>query len=379
MTRLKSKKQQVKYRRVRFQRMPDFAYRILFIHLLKPFVWLYTKLRNKDYSGLIERRYLVDSLRRTTMYFQEKDTQKRDTLVVYYCFTYTALKVKYRYQKKVQTSDYENFRKNCVINTGLLFLGESHEKGFWYINLMMSFVPIPKYHATRRKVVIGMGVEGFVYWEFASYPHMMISGVTGSGKSICVFNLLSSLCQANYRIGVLDGKIVDYSKTKHLFYRYEPNTEENRQNCLKLIKDFETSMNNRYAKMQEKGINNYLDDDYEPEFLLIDENVIFAQSLENKERKMLDKVYGNIVLLGRAAGHYLIVTMQRPDTEFLPGILRSNMMFKLVLGSADTTTYSMLFDKLGNNLPPLEIGKGWYMQGTELKALAIPFVEEIVT
>ena len=139
-------------------------------------------------------------------------------------------------------------------------------------------------------------------------------------------------------------------------------------------------MHLRLEEMNKRGLKNYIDsDDLMPKFLLIDEylSVIDAMS-GTKELKLLrarvERALTEIIMLGRATGYFLMLTLQRGDTKYIPGAFRDNMRFKIVLGDATDTSYRMMFEE---PMTGFDVGYAWAKFGNDIDVLSIPYYPAI--
>ena len=80
-----------------------------------------------------------------------------------------------------------------------------------------------------------------------------------------------------------------------------------------------------------------------------------------------------IIWLGRAAGYFLIVTMQRADAKYIDGAIRDNFACRVVVGKASKESYSMIFDRKLNGF---EIGRAWVQINNDLQIISIPFYND---
>lgn len=313
-----------------------------------------------------------------------KSTQTKDTIKIYYKYTDTAILIKFRMiAKAVQIKDYEKFVESCHILTGLKNTNYvvNNKDGYAYFKLFEE--PIPKHeiivNQKEHGISIGTGFEGIVMWYFDKVPHCLIVGETGSGKSTFMAYLISSLLRLeNIKIWMLDGKVVDYSLSKRLFYRYMAN--KNTTDNLEYLKTYYNLMLERYNLMAEKGVKNYKQLNLEPYILIIDEFIDVVERCGNTKEGKLKKeeiksMIGSISRLGRAAGMQLIISMQRPDTTFIDGNTRDQFQLRIVLGGASSQAYTMAFEE--HDLKRLTIGKAWYRMGSVLDVISIPLYENI--
>src|SRR5690606_31027055 len=82
----------------------------------------------------------------------------------------------------------------------------------------------------------------------------------------------------------------------------------------------------------------------------------------------LNQMVIDISVKGAASGVFLVLMMQRPDAAFLPTVVRSNCLVKIVLGKGDAVTYEMMFED--RDIKPLKRGNGYCQIGQDLEVFA---------
>lgn len=100
-------------------------------------------------------------------------------------------------------------------------------------------------------------------------------------------------------------------------------------------------MQSRYKIMQEMGVNNYRQLSDAPEiFLMIDEIESILGNADDKTKAKITLPLSSILMLGRAAGVRIIVTLQKP--EVLPESLRAHFDARLALGQMSEAYYESI-------------------------------------
>lgn len=366
------------WRRIRHYQLYSWIWWMLRAPLLL-YWFLYCKIKKKNF----ERRYtnlrLLNELRKTANYYSEKDAQKRQTLKVYYQLGHACIRVRMRFDKRVKSIDYDS-----IIETLNLHASQTtrwkQKQGYIYFSLIKEFQPLMDYYADRTCVSVGTSVDGLKLWVFQKLPHLLCIGETGEGKSVFIRYVLIGLLNVNFDVWCIDGKVVDYANSISLFKYYVANQQGNEEVIVKLVEKFQMHMHLRLEDMRKKGIDNYIDgEEMDPRFLLMDEYLSIVDTLSiTKELKLLrarmERALTDIIMLGRATGCFILLTMQRSDTKYIPGAFRDNMRFKIVLGDATDTSYRMMFEE---PMTGFSVGMAWSKFGNELDVLSIPFYKSI--
>lgn len=171
-------------------------------------------------------------------------------------------------------------------------------------------------------------------WNVSVFPHMLIAGTTGSGKSVTQRTiLLHALQSPDWRIVLVDPKMVELSE-----YRGHPNVlrvATELADSMALIEQVEQEMMSRYARMKDiGGVNHFrnLPDPPPAVLLMVDETfaLLSPSGVKSDEGKEQDAqkariaiLIGNIARLGRAAGVHMVLATQRPDAKVLPGEVKA--------------------------------------------------------
>ncbi len=228
-------------------------------------------------------------------------------------------------------------------------------------------------------------------WDVSVYPHCLIAGTTGSGKSVTQRTmLLHALQSPDWRIVLVDPKRVELSG-----YRGHPNVlrvATELDDSLDLIDQVEREMQSRYVRMQEAGetqgrqVSHFKELTSPPPALLLMVDETFAllspTGIKSDEGKAQDEMkarigilLGQIARLGRAAGVHMILATQRPDAKVLPGEVKANLDARIAQGRMDTTPSLMTLDSdAATKIPPIK-GRAILRTGqltTEFQAYFLP-------
>jgi hypothetical protein len=210
-------------------------------------------------------------------------------------------------------------------------------------------------------------------WDVSNFPHALVAGTTGSGKSVTQRTiLLHALQSPQWRVVLVDPKRVELSA-----YKNHPNVLKfvtELEDSLALIEQLEQEMHNRYNLMEEEGVNNFQNlQDVPPAILLmVDETfqLLSPSGIKSEEGKAQDEMkarigilLSSIARLGRASGLFQVLATQRPDAKVLPGELKANLDARIAQGRMDTIPSNMTLDSdAATKLPPIK-GRAVYRAG----------------
>jgi len=232
---------------------------------------------------------------------------------------------------------------------------------------------------------VGKNISGKpIVANLKDMPHLLIAGSTGSGKSVCINSIITSLLyKANpdeVKLVLIDPKVVElgnYNGIPHLLIpvvtepskaaaalnwavvemtnRYKMFAEEN-------VKDL-ASYN---RKMQEKDTP----DMYMPQIVIIIDEL--ADLMMAAPSQVEDSIC-RLAQMARAAGMHLIVATQRPSVDIITGLIKANIPSRIAFAVSSQADSRTILDRGGAEhlvgkgdmlFNPLGIGTALRVQGT---------------
>ena len=204
--------------------------------------------------------------------------------------------------------------------------------------------------------VLGRDVSGEpIFANIEKMPHILVAGATGSGKSILVHSLITSLLYKNspatLRLVLIDPKRVELSMYDGIPHLITPVITENKK-ALGVLKWAIQEMDRRYEILQHAGsrdIKSYNAKQTKPEDILpfiligIDEMADLMSSFGRE-------VEGAIVRLAqmaRATGIHLLLATQRPSVEVITGLIKANIPARVALQVASQIDSRTILDGAG--------------------------------
>ncbi len=183
-------------------------------------------------------------------------------------------------------------------------------------------------------LVLGVDIAGRqVFCDLAKAPHALIAGATGSGKSVCISNLILSLVY-RYRpdeleLVLIDPKIVEFAIYRDLPHLIHPVVTEPKQAC-QALKWLVREMENRYAILAEKSVRNLAGYNAKaaaegfPKLpfivLIIDE----LADLMMTAQADVETPIARLAQMSRAVGIHTVLATQRPSVNVITGIIKAN-------------------------------------------------------
>lgn len=208
------------------------------------------------------------------------------------------------------------------------------------------------------------------------YPHFLISGASGSGKSYLANELVIQAIIKQWQVVILDLKR-SYGLYKNATeYCYEID------DILEKLQSVESEMNQRMLRLQDELDKNpralAVDIGYKPMLVVIEEYISLQSSLDKKKKEELERVVKNISVLSRQSNIHLMIVMQSAGTENINSTTRSNLT-KILLGNAQSNIMTATFGT-GVDIPNLhsKLNKGeGLIQLDRITMLRVPKISDI--
>ena len=258
-----------------------------------------------------------------------------------------------------------------------------------------------KLNTTKLIVALGKNIMGEpIYFDINKTPHLLVAGATGSGKSVCINSMIISLLMRTkpdeVKLLLVDPKKVELNMYNGVPHLMAPVVTDPRL-ANTALKKIVVEMERRYELFSDSGTKNIagynmyiekknakLSDNDKIKKLpyivaIIDE---LADLMLVAAKEVEDSIL-RITQMARAAGIHLIVATQRPSTDVITGLIKSNIPSRIsfaVSSSIDSRTIldmsgaekllgkgDMLFVPMGENTP-MRI-QGTYISEEEIKAI----------
>ena len=193
-----------------------------------------------------------------------------------------------------------------------------------------------------------------LYWNPIDDPHLLVVGGTGGGKTVLLRTLIRALAKEGVA-DIGDPKQADFV-TMAEQKAFEGRISYNAEDIVAMIERGVDIMFARYAYIRQKRAENgdkdmkkYYEYGLEPYFLVCDEYNALCAMLDFQTRQRLDNAMGQFLLLGRQAGCFGIIAMQKPSREDLGSKLQANINFRVSVGRLDEIGYDLAFGEVNRN------------------------------
>ena len=198
-----------------------------------------------------------------------------------------------------------------------------------------------------------------VYGELNRMPHLLIAGATGSGKSVCVNAIISSILMRTkpdeVKLVLIDPKKVEFTPYNDVPHLLSPVITDGdlANKALKVIVEM---MDHRYDLFGELGVRNitayneYVLTHNDEHLKVLPRIVIIIDELADLmlvAAKEVEASIQRITQLARAAGIHLIVATQRPSVDVITGVIKANIPSRIAFAVSQAVDSRTILDQAG--------------------------------
>ncbi|WP_019010664.1 FtsK/SpoIIIE family DNA translocase [Deinococcus aquatilis] len=217
----------------------------------------------------------------------------------------------------------------------------------------------PSFRNTRAKLpmILGKSIDGeLVVGDLAKMPHLLVAGSTGSGKSVCVNTLITSLLfkylPHELRFLMIDPKMVEltpYDGIAHLVRSVVTNPVDAAGVLLGAV----AHMERRYKMMSQVGAKNLeqynakmrqVGDAELPHLVIIIDELADLMITSPKE---VESAIMRLAQMARATGMHLILATQRPSVDILTSLIKVNVPARIAFAVSSTHDSRTILDSVG--------------------------------
>jgi len=244
----------------------------------------------------------------------------------------------------------------------------------------------------KSKLTVGLGMDiggQAIFADLAKMPHLLVAGATGSGKSVCINTIITSVLfkakPDEVKFILIDPKMVELSNYNGIPHLMVPVVTDAKK-AASVLNWAVQEMEKRYAKFASHGVrdmeryNRSVETDKMPAVVIIidelaDLMMVAPSDVENAICRLAQKA--------RAAGIHLILATQRPSVDVITGIIKANIPSRIsfsVSSQIDSRTIldmggaekllgkgDMLYYPIGAS-KPVRV-QGAFVSDTEVEAL----------
>jgi S-DNA-T family DNA segregation ATPase FtsK/SpoIIIE len=205
-------------------------------------------------------------------------------------------------------------------------------------------------------IALGQSVDGTpVAADLSSMPHLLIAGTTGSGKSVLVNAIITSLILRNtpdkLKFIMVDPKRVELTGYNGIPHLVAPVVVE-LERIVGVLKWVTREMDERYKKFSNAGARNIEDynNHLKPEEERMPYIVVIIDELADLMMMAPDeteRVITRIAALARATGIHLVIATQRPSVDVVTGLIKANFPARVAFAVASGVDSKVILDQPG--------------------------------
>ncbi|MDF3055859.1 MAG: cell division protein FtsK [Rariglobus sp.] len=236
-------------------------------------------------------------------------------------------------------------------------------------------------------LILGVDIAGrHVLCDLARAPHALIAGATGSGKSVCISNLILSLVYRfrpdELELMLIDPKIVEFAIYRDLPHLIHPVVTEPKQ-AVQALKWLVREMERRYEILAEKSVRNLAGYNAKaategfarlPYIVLVIDELADLMMTASAD---VETPIARLAQMSRAVGIHTVLATQRPSVNVITGIIKANYPTRMAFQVSSQVDSRTILD--GKGAESLQ-GRGDMLYSPpglgRLQRLQAPFVDD---
>ncbi len=218
---------------------------------------------------------------------------------------------------------------------------------------------------SKLTLALGKDILGFpVVTNLARMPHLLIAGATGTGKSVCLNALISSILfkarPEEVRFFFIDPKRIEllpYEGIPHLLHEVVTDAKM----ATRVLRWAIREMEDRYQKMADKGARNIdtynqrllkekkgtpekYPEEWLPYVVIVIDELADLMLVSSRD---VEEYLTRLAQMARAAGIHLLIATQRPSVDILTGIIKANFPARISFQVSSKTDSRTILDANG--------------------------------
>ncbi len=219
----------------------------------------------------------------------------------------------------------------------------------------------PEFKESKSKITFAVGKDisgNAIVADLKSMPHLLIAGSTGSGKSVCINTIITSLLYKatpdEVKLILIDPKVVElgnYNGVPHLMIPVVTDPSK----AAAALNWAVAEMTDRYKKFAERGVrdlqsyNDSVKADLEEDKVLPQVVIIIDElaDLMMAAPSQIEESICRLAQMARAAGMHLIVATQRPSVDVITGVIKANIGSRIAFAVSSQIDSRTILDTQG--------------------------------
>lgn len=211
---------------------------------------------------------------------------------------------------------------------------------------------------SKLTIALGKDVAGNTQLaDIAKMPHVLIAGSTGSGKSVCINTIITSIIYnakpSEVKLVMVDPKVVELSVYNGIPHLLIPVVTDPKKAAGALAWAVQ-EMDNRYNLFANKGVrdlkgyNKAIEKDEEtgklPQIVIIIDELADLMMVAAKE---VEESICRLAQKARAAGMHLVIATQRPSVDVITGLIKANVPSRIAFAVSSQVDSRTIIDSVG--------------------------------
>jgi S-DNA-T family DNA segregation ATPase FtsK/SpoIIIE len=211
---------------------------------------------------------------------------------------------------------------------------------------------------SKLTVALGKDVAGNTQLaDIGKMPHVLIAGSTGSGKSVCINTIITSIIYnakpSEVKLVMVDPKVVELSVYNGIPHLLIPVVTDPKKAAGALAWAVQ-EMDNRYELFAKKGVRDLKGYNHaiekEEEFGKLPQIVIIIDELADLmmvAAKDVEEAICRLAQKARAAGMHLVIATQRPSVDVITGLIKANVPSRIAFAVSSQVDSRTILDSVG--------------------------------
>lgn len=211
----------------------------------------------------------------------------------------------------------------------------------------------------KLTIAFGRDISGQpIVGNLAKMPHLLVAGATGSGKSVCINGIITSLLYKakpdEVKFLMIDPKMVELNVYNGIPHLLAPVVTDPRRASLAL-KKIVVEMEKRYEKFSKSGTRNIEGynalmtsgdnpDGVLPYIVVIVDELADLMMVAAGD---VEDAITRLAQMARAAGIHLIIATQRPSVDVITGVIKANIPSRIAFGVSSQVDSRTILDMVG--------------------------------
>ena len=214
----------------------------------------------------------------------------------------------------------------------------------------------PQFQEASSKLTVGLGMDisgQAIFADIGKMPHLLVAGATGSGKSVCINTLISSILfkatPDEVKFVLIDPKMVELSNYNGIPHLMVPVVTDPKK-ASSVLNWAVQEMEERYSIFAAHGdrdiksFNRRYSEEKMPFIVIVIDELADLMMVSPKD---VEDAICRILQKARAAGIHMILATQRPSVNVITGIIKANLPSRISFAVSSQVDSRTILDRSG--------------------------------